>query len=148
MLEKLAVGNLIGYGIFFFDSADERFDTMYPTNVVILNDGSCSYIPPGIIKSTCKIDITWFPFDAQNCTLKYGSWTYDGSQIDLRLLNESGADLSAYVSNGEWDLIGKNVFRFICCFQLEQNAFSCFFFDFVKIVFVFIIVYVVVTILL
>lgn len=45
------------------NSADEGFDGTYPTNVVVRSNGSCLYVPPGIFKSTCKIDITWFPFD-------------------------------------------------------------------------------------
>ena len=59
-------------------SADEKFDGTFPTNVVVTDTGSCTYIPPGIFKSTCQIDITWFPFDDQNCDMKFGSWTYDG----------------------------------------------------------------------
>jgi len=62
-------------------SADEGFDGTYPTNVVVRNNGSCLYVPPGIFKSTCKIDITWFPFDDQKCEMKFGSWTYDGFQV-------------------------------------------------------------------
>lgn len=62
-------------------SADEGFDGTFPTNVVVRNNGSCVYIPPGIFKSTCKIDITWFPFDDQRCEMKFGSWTYDGFQV-------------------------------------------------------------------
>jgi hypothetical protein len=48
---------------------------------VVRSNGSCNYLPPGIFKSTCKIDITWFPFDDQKCELKFGSWTYDGFQV-------------------------------------------------------------------
>lgn len=55
-----------------FYSADEGFDGTYPTNVVVRNNGSVVYIPPGIFKSTCKIDITWFPFDDQRCEMKFG----------------------------------------------------------------------------
>lgn len=62
-------------------SADEGFDGTYATNVVVRNNGSCLYVPPGIFKSTCKIDITWFPFDDQRCEMKFGSWTYDGFQV-------------------------------------------------------------------
>lgn len=62
-------------------SADEGFDGTYPTNVVVRSNGSCLYVPPGIFKSTCKIDITWFPFDDQRCEMKFGSWTYDGDQV-------------------------------------------------------------------
>ena len=62
-------------------SADEAFDGTYPTNVVVTSNGSCTYIPPGIFKSTCKIDITWFPFDDQDCEMKFGSWTYNGFKV-------------------------------------------------------------------
>ena len=62
-------------------SADEGFDGTYQTNVVVTHNGSCLYVPPGIFKSTCKIDITWFPFDDQHCDMKFGSWTYDGNQV-------------------------------------------------------------------
>ena len=48
---------------------------------MVYNTGACTYIPPGIFKSTCKIDITWFPFDDQQCDLKFGSWTYSGWQV-------------------------------------------------------------------
>ena len=69
----------------------------------------CTYIPPGIFKSTCKIDITWFPFDDQDCDMKFGSWTYDGYKVDLKLKAEAG-DLGTYTNNGEWDLLSEEPF--------------------------------------
>ena len=62
-------------------SASEAFDGTYQTNVVVTSDGKCSYIPPGIFKSSCQIDITWFPFDDQDCEMKFGSWTYNGFNV-------------------------------------------------------------------
>ena len=84
----------------------------------------CTYIPPGIFKSTCKIDITWFPFDDQDCDMKFGSWTYDGFKVDLKLnisimfivinmfkvdlkLKAEAGDLGTYTNNGEWDLLSE-----------------------------------------
>ena len=64
-------------------SASESFDGTYPTNVVVTHEGLCTYIPPGIFMSTCKIDITWFPFDDQNCEMKFGSWTYNGFNVSF-----------------------------------------------------------------
>ncbi|XP_073957778.1 neuronal acetylcholine receptor subunit alpha-7-like isoform X4 [Choristoneura fumiferana] len=105
--------------VLMYNSADEGFDGTYQTNVVVRNNGSCLYVPPGIFKSTCKIDITWFPFDDQHCDMKFGSWTYDGNQLDLVLKDENGGDLSDFITNGEWYLIGmpgkKNTITYACC---------------------------------
>ena len=78
-------------------SASEAFDSTYPTNVVVTSDGTCTYIPPGdtdtdiqlaksvslagIFMSSCPMDITWFPFDDQDCEMKFGSWTYNGFKV-------------------------------------------------------------------
>ena len=91
-----------------FSSADEAFDGTYHTNVIVTSEGMCTYIPPGIFKSTCKIDITWFPFDDQDCDMKFGSWTYDGFKVDLKLKAEAG-DLGTYTNNGEWDLLSEMI---------------------------------------
>ena len=77
----------------FIFSASEAFDGTYPTNVVVTSSGSCTYIPPGIFMSTCKIDITWFPFDDQNCEMKFGSWTYNGFKVNMFCgLNQLGSN--------------------------------------------------------
>jgi len=105
--------------LLLYNSADEKFDGTYQTNVVVGSDGHCLFIPPGIFKSTCKIDITWFPFDDQQCDLKFGSWTYSGWQLELILNKEDGGDISGYVANGEWDLIGvpgkRQSITYECC---------------------------------
>ena len=59
--------------------------------------------PTGIFKSTCYIDVRWFPFDVQRCDLKFGSWTYGGWSLDLQMMD---ADTTGYTANGEWDLVG------------------------------------------
>ncbi|XP_071531428.1 neuronal acetylcholine receptor subunit alpha-7-like isoform X22 [Panulirus ornatus] len=105
--------------VLMYNSADEGFDGTYQTKVVVSSSGGCLYIPPGIFKSTCKIDITWFPFDDQRCKMKFGSWTYSGWQLDLQLQSEDGGDLSDFIKNGEWDLIGcpgkRNAIYYKCC---------------------------------
>ncbi|CAN9506577.1 unnamed protein product [Ophioblennius macclurei] len=102
--------------ILLYNSADERFDATCRTNILVKSSGACSYIPPGIFKSTCSIDVRWFPFDIQRCELKFGSWSYDGWSVDLKMLE---ADINDYTANGEWDLVevpGKKNERFYeCC---------------------------------
>lgn len=76
-------------------------------NMVVSSDGSVEQLPPGIFVSSCSIDIRWFPFDTQNCPLKFGSWTYDGTKIDLRIQGGvTSGSIDAYRKSGEWDLIG------------------------------------------
>ncbi|XP_060924490.1 neuronal acetylcholine receptor subunit alpha-7a [Limanda limanda] len=102
--------------ILLYNSADERFDATFHTNILVNSSGGCSYIPPGIFKSTCKIDVRWFPFDVQRCELKFGSWTHSGSLLDLKMIEP---DITAYTPNGEWDLVEvtgkKNEVFYECC---------------------------------
>ncbi|XP_064652936.1 neuronal acetylcholine receptor subunit alpha-7-like isoform X2 [Lineus longissimus] len=119
-IDKLRIppGKLWRPDILMYNSADESFDGTFPVNMVVTHDGNTTYIPPGMFKSTCKIDITWFPFDDQFCDMKFGSWTHDGSKIDLQNQGDEG-DTSTFIRNGEWDLRGvpakRNVIKYECC---------------------------------
>ena len=42
------------------------------------------WIPCTIYKSSCTIDVEYFPFDEQECTLKFGSWTYNADEVTLK----------------------------------------------------------------
>ncbi|XP_044788718.1 neuronal acetylcholine receptor subunit alpha-7 isoform X1 [Bubalus bubalis] len=94
--------------ILLYNSADERFDATFHTNVLVNSSGHCQYLPPGIFKSSCYIDVRWFPFDVQQCKLKFGSWSYGGWSLDLQMQE---ADISGYIPNGEWDLVGSHCFN-------------------------------------
>ncbi|XP_078139244.1 neuronal acetylcholine receptor subunit alpha-7 [Centroberyx gerrardi] len=101
--------------ILLYNSADERFDATFHTNILVNSTGYCQYLPPGIFKSTCYIDVRWFPFDVQRCDLKFGSWTYGGWSLDLQMVE---ADVTGYIANGEWDLVevpGRRNERFYDC---------------------------------
>ena len=88
---------------------DEDIDSKFPTNIVVYSDGRCAWVPLGLFISTCKIDIRWFPFDDQYCSLKFGSWTYDGNKINLTA-KDTKIDTSNYRISGEWDLLGRSEF--------------------------------------
>ena len=81
--------------LLLYNSANENFDATFPTNIIVYSDGTISQIPPGIFKSTCKIDITWFPFDDQSCDMKFGTWTHHGLKINLTKLEEE-VDISSF----------------------------------------------------
>ncbi|XP_063806928.1 neuronal acetylcholine receptor subunit alpha-10 isoform X1 [Pseudophryne corroboree] len=104
--------------IVLYNNADDQFTGSMETNVVIRYDGQIMWDSPAITKSSCKVDVSFFPFDAQQCRLTFGSWTYNGNQIDILNHLDTG-DLTDFVENVEWEVLGmpakKNVITYGCC---------------------------------
>ncbi|KAA3678692.1 uncharacterized protein DEA37_0014955 [Paragonimus westermani] len=88
------------------------------SKAMVYNDGKVFWSPPAKLRTACKIDITYFPFDDQSCMMKFGSWAYDGWQVNISKRHEE-VDMSNYVQNGEWDILKVNVVRqevvYPCC---------------------------------
>ena len=61
--------------------ADGNYEVTLMTKATLHHDGKVLWEPPAIYKSSCTIDVEFFPFDEQECTMKFGSWTYDGFQV-------------------------------------------------------------------
>uniref|UniRef100_A0A1I8I1A9 CCHC-type domain-containing protein n=1 Tax=Macrostomum lignano TaxID=282301 RepID=A0A1I8I1A9_9PLAT len=59
------------------------------SKAMVDSSGTVFWPPPAKLRSTCKIDITYFPFDDQVCTMKFGSWTYDDGSYKNRSLGGS-----------------------------------------------------------
>ncbi|XP_071750439.1 neuronal acetylcholine receptor subunit beta-4 [Centroberyx gerrardi] len=90
--------------IVLYNNADGTYEVTVFTNVIVLFNGSIFWLPPAIYKSACKIEVKHFPFDQQNCTLKFRSWTYDHTEIDLVLKSEV-ASMDDFTPSGEWDIL-------------------------------------------
>ncbi|ELU14382.1 hypothetical protein CAPTEDRAFT_204309 [Capitella teleta] len=104
--------------IVLYNNAAEYTDGMFPANAMITHEGGVFWPVPTKLLSSCKVDVTYFPFDDQKCRLKFGSWTYDGFQVDMTNRTVD-IDLSNYIANGEWELISivieRNVVYYACC---------------------------------
>ncbi|XP_017559902.1 neuronal acetylcholine receptor subunit alpha-9-II isoform X2 [Pygocentrus nattereri] len=104
--------------IVLYNNADDQFSSSMETNVVISYDGHITWDQPAITKSSCKVDVSFFPFDAQQCRLTFGSWTHNGNQMDI-LNGMDSADLADFVENVEWEVLGmpakKNIILYGCC---------------------------------
>ncbi|XP_071373407.1 neuronal acetylcholine receptor subunit alpha-9-II [Centroberyx affinis] len=101
-----------------YNKADDDFSGPMDTNVVLRYNGELTWDAPAITKSSCVVDVSYFPFDSQECNLTFGSWTYNGNQVDITMAMDSG-DLSDFVENVEWECHGmpatKNVIMYGCC---------------------------------
>ncbi|KAI4830435.1 hypothetical protein KUCAC02_002065 [Chaenocephalus aceratus] len=89
--------------VVLYDNSDGHFEGTV-TKAVVKYDGTITWTPPANYKSACTIDVTFFPFDLQNCSMKFGSWTYDGSQVDITL-EDFHVDKRDYFDNGEWEIV-------------------------------------------
>ncbi|ENN80806.1 hypothetical protein D910_04899 [Dendroctonus ponderosae] len=122
--------------IVLYNNADGNFEVTLATKATLNFTGLVEWRPPAIYKSSCEIDVEYFPFDEQTCVMKFGSWTYDGFQasfatkratVDLRHTDETkgstivevGIDLKQFYKSVEWDILEVPAIRtekfYRCC---------------------------------
>uniref|UniRef100_A0AAY4C1Q4 Uncharacterized protein n=1 Tax=Denticeps clupeoides TaxID=299321 RepID=A0AAY4C1Q4_9TELE len=110
--------------IVLYNNADGDFTVTHLTKAHLFYNGTVKWTPPAIYKSSCSIDVTFFPFDQQNCKMKFGSWTYDRAKIDLVSM-ASNVDQMDYWESGEWVIInavGKyNSKKYECCTEIYPD---------------------------
>nr|CAD7203389.1 unnamed protein product [Timema douglasi] len=105
--------------VILYNNADSQYNSaVINTNVIVTYTGEVVWLSHGIFRSSCDINVEYFPFDIQSCNMKWASWTYDGYQLDLLKQTEAG-DVSNYQANGEFDLVSfdavKHVEFYSCC---------------------------------
>ena len=70
-------------------SADETYDggmDKFKTKVVLYSDGVALWLAPKIISSSCRFDVTYFPFDEQVWTQPFLAWISAALQFVPSLL--------------------------------------------------------------
>ncbi|KAM4859520.1 acetylcholine receptor subunit alpha [Thomomys bottae] len=84
-----------------YNNANGDFAIVKFTKVLLDYTGHITWTPPAIFKSYCEIIVTHFPFDEQNCSMKLGTWSYDGSVVTIDPESDQ-PDLSNFMESGEW----------------------------------------------
>uniref|UniRef100_A0A336M5I2 CSON010466 protein n=1 Tax=Culicoides sonorensis TaxID=179676 RepID=A0A336M5I2_CULSO len=122
--------------IVLYNNADGEYVVTTLTKAILHYTGRVIWTPPAIFKSSCEIDVRYFPFDQQTCFMKFGSWTYDGNQIDLKhkdQINKTsnkvavGIDLREFYPSVEWDILDVPAERhekyYPCCAEPYPDIF-------------------------
>ncbi|XP_053861373.1 acetylcholine receptor subunit epsilon isoform X1 [Malaclemys terrapin pileata] len=94
------------------NNIDGQFEIAYYANVLVYPGGAMYWLPPAIYRSTCAIEVTYFPFDWQNCSLVFQSQTYSANEVELQLsineetsrpFDEIDIDPAAFTGMGGWE---------------------------------------------
>ncbi|XP_005940281.1 acetylcholine receptor subunit beta isoform X2 [Pundamilia nyererei] len=95
--------------IVLINNNDGQFDVALHVHVQVYSNGRVTWTPPALYCSSCGVKVTYFPFDWQNCTMQFRSYTYDSTEIDLQYaLNSKGKEIreiqldESFSESGEW----------------------------------------------
>ncbi len=82
---------------------------------VVNSNGNVMWMPPGIIESSCEVNVALYPFDTQTCPLTFGTWSFTDSLVNVRLARGGANEDSIYKTNNEWSLDE------LSCIQITKN---------------------------
>lgn len=89
-----------------YNYADMRLDEHRNALCIVYNTGYIYWMPQAVYRSSCPIDVYAFPFDVQNCSLRFASWTYDGGKLDVSFYEDKNyIDLTEYTKSNAWKII-------------------------------------------
>lgn len=72
-------------------------------NVIIYQDGTVMWVTPAVYTITCRHE---FRGNAWTCPFRFGSWTFNGVQLDLQPWDgETDLDVSEYLSEDHYGLL-------------------------------------------
>ncbi|KJH47826.1 Cation transporter family protein [Dictyocaulus viviparus] len=92
--------------IVLFNNADGNYLVSFYSNVVVEYTGEMLWVPPAVYKSSCIIDVEYFPFDEQVCSLTFGSWTFKKDEVQISyLMGKQQVELNDYSFSGIWDVM-------------------------------------------
>ena len=98
--------------------AEKIYENYSNFRAIISHKGFIHWEPGGVFKTMCPIDITYYPFDKQECKLMFGAWSYHTSKMNLTTI-KSKINMDSYNGNGEWEIVNhlakRDEFAYECC---------------------------------
>uniref|UniRef100_A0A915CBJ8 Ligand-gated ion channel 4 n=1 Tax=Parascaris univalens TaxID=6257 RepID=A0A915CBJ8_PARUN len=96
----------------------QYYEAIVSTDIMTTSDGNVTWLFSAIFKSSCQIKVRYYPFDDQECFLRFASWSHELKELDLKLITDKG-DLSSYMNNSEFDLLEMTATREIVPFPTD-----------------------------
>ncbi|OXA48011.1 acetylcholine receptor subunit beta-like 1 [Folsomia candida] len=99
----------------------------FETNVIVYPNGMVLWVPPCHLQTYCNLTLNHGAYEEQICTLKFGSWTFDGFTMGLELYNNKNntlVDVEDYF-NRKWEVTQNTAVReekfYDCCVEPYFN---------------------------
>ena len=78
--------------------------------ITVRSNGECRWQPGGNFAFTCALDMNYYPFDEQKCTMEIETWYYTADKVNLtNSMTKFG--METYIPHGEWAVVWTNVTR-------------------------------------
>ncbi|XP_047736042.1 acetylcholine receptor subunit alpha-1-A-like [Hyalella azteca] len=88
--------------IILYNTAESDYESsILNTYVIIDYTGRVELVSHALLSSICDVQVDYFPFDQQECRLRFASWTYDIAGI---VLKGGTARIGHYTQNPEFNL--------------------------------------------
>lgn len=104
--------------MYLYNTAEKPLENLGYTHAVVQHTGDVFWSRPGLITSTCVFNLDLFPFDTQNCYLKFGSWVYNKDKLNLTQFNVS-MDFDNYQQHDGWEILSNRTEyteqKYACC---------------------------------
>jgi len=73
----------------------------------LYSNGEIMWSNPGVFKFSCGLELSYFPFDIQNCKMKFSSWIYNNNLLLLKPYDDVSKqiDIVDTFSHSEWDIV-------------------------------------------
>ena len=72
----------------------------------LYSNGDIMWSNPAIFKFSCGLELKYFPFDTQECKMKFSSWIYNNKLLRLKPYDDVSKqiDILESFSHSEWDI--------------------------------------------
>ena len=91
-------------------SANKLFDGDHYKRfwVTVRHNGEARWQPGGVFAISCALDMNFYPFDDQQCTMEIETWVYTADKVNIsHSLDIIGLD--TYIPHGEWTILKTEV---------------------------------------
>ncbi|XP_070540092.1 neuronal acetylcholine receptor subunit alpha-6-like [Ptychodera flava] len=103
-----------------YRSANERHYLSETKTAAVYYNGMIRNIPQDVLESPCTLDVRYFPFDTQQCTLSFAPWNYLSHEMLIRAYPDTvGFDFLP--ENSEWEIVGSSSQSFYSYSVLDDS---------------------------